>query len=187
MTRSNSSMPLDNPSSPTSRLPPELLVKIFGCFVTDSNPAILLQICHRWADIASSVSTLWSRIDFSTPPEPLLQRSANQPIDVILLSSPVVPTLGRRKAVKEVLFHYNDRIRKLVLNLLASHLRAIEPELSGTFPILVDVSISALPDHAGARAPYFPKWKPTVIPPLQSVTLNYCMSKHLGFWVASRI
>ena len=165
MTDSNPSTSLNNPPPPTSRFPPELLVKIFECLVTNSNPAILLQICHRWADIASSVSALWSRIDFSTRPEPLLQRCAHQPIDIILLSSHAVPTHRQRRAARDVLFHYNDRIRKLVLDLLASHLQSMEPEIWGPFPILVDVSISVWRNRPRPGALRFPEWKPTTTSP----------------------
>ena len=155
---------IDNLSSPISRLPPELLVKIFECLVTHSSPTIILRICHRWADVASSVSPLWSKIDFSTPPAPLLQRCISQPIDVILLSSPVVPTLDQRRAATYVLSHYNHCIRKLVLDLPGSHLRQIEAELSATFPILADVSISV--KRGGMPFPSnLPEWEPAVSPP----------------------
>ena len=159
MARSNPHVSIDNPPSQVSRLPPELLVKIFESFVAHSSPTTLLRICHHWADIASSVSPLWSKIDFSTPPAPLLQRCINQPIDVTLVSSPVVPTQNQRGAVTYVLSHYNDRIRKLVLDLPASHLREIEPELSATFPILTDVSIS-VKRGKGLLISNFPEWKP---------------------------
>ena len=94
---------MDNPPLQVSCLPPELLVRIFEYLVIHSSPTILLQICHRWADIASSISSLSSRIDFSTPPAPLLQRCINQPIEVILPSSPLVPTSNQLRAAKEVL------------------------------------------------------------------------------------
>lgn len=162
MTCPNPPASSDDPSSPASRLPPELLVKIFECLIDHSSPTILLRICHRWADVASSVSALWSRIDFSTPPSPLLQRCINQPIDVILLSSPAPPTSDQRTAVKDVLFCQHKRIRTLVLDLPANHLQAIEPELSATFPILSDVSLSV---WYGTRAFHFPVWKPAAIPP----------------------
>ena len=131
------------PSSLVSRLPPELLVNIFEFLIIHLSPAPLLRVCHRWADIASSVSSLRSRIDFSTPLAPLLKRNTDHPIDVILVSFPDVPTLVQRRAAAEVLSQYNHRVRKLVLDLSASHLREIELEFSATFPILVDVSISA--------------------------------------------
>ncbi|KAF9642439.1 hypothetical protein BDM02DRAFT_3124550 [Thelephora ganbajun] len=73
-------------------------------------------------DIASSVSSLWSRIDFSTPFDPLLQRCTNQPIEVILSSSPVMPKFNQWRAAREVLL-YNNRICKLVPDLPARHLR----------------------------------------------------------------
>ena len=126
---------------PVSRLPPELLVRVFEYLVICSSPAILLQICHRWADIASSISSLWSRIDFSTPPEPFLRHCSDQPIEVILSVLFATPR-STLLAVKEVLRHHGDRIRKLLLCLPADQLRAIEPDLSRTFPILMDVSIS---------------------------------------------
>ena len=154
---------MDNPPSPVSRLPPELLVKIFGYLTIHSSPVILLKICHRWADIASSVSSLWTKIDFSTPPAPLLQRCASRPIEVILRSSSVVPTSNRLDTAKEVLLLYNDRIRKVVLDLPGGHLHGFEAELSGVFPILADVSISVSDDDDDddyLPFPGFPKWRP---------------------------
>lgn len=157
---------MDNPSSPVSRLPPELLVKVFEYLVIHSNPAILLQTCHRWADIASSVSSFWSRINFLTPPTPFLQRCVDQPIEVTLPSSPVVPTSRQIRAARDVLLLYSDRIRKLALDLPAGHLWAMEPELSGAFPILEDVSICVR--HNSHRVPHFdqfPGWRPVMTPP----------------------
>ena len=157
---------MDNPPSPVSHLPPELLVKIFEYLVVRSSPTTLLQICHRWADIASSISSLWSRIDFLTPPAPLLKRCINQPIEVILPSSPIVPTSNQLKAARLVLLRNNDRIRRLALDLSADHLRAMESELSGAYPILEDVSICVR--HNRHRIPSFyafPEWRPDAIPP----------------------
>jgi len=157
---------IDNPSSQDSRLPPELLVRIFEYLVIHSSPTILLQICHRWADIASSVSSLWSRIDFSTPPAPLLQRCVNRPIQVILPPSLITPASDQLRAAKEVLRLHSDRICKLALDLPADHLRAIEPEVSGVFPILADVSISVRHDRYGnLDITDFPEWKPVATPP----------------------
>ncbi|KAF9648415.1 hypothetical protein BDM02DRAFT_2275395 [Thelephora ganbajun] len=165
MTASNPYSLTHNPSSPVSRLPPELLVRTFKYLATRSSPTILLRICHRWADIASSVSSLWSRIDFSTPPAPFLQRCTNRPIEVILSSSPVEPKFNQRMAAREVLLLYNDRIRKLVLDLPAGHLREIEPVLSAVFPILVDVSISVWPNHPGnPRMEDYLDWRPAINP-----------------------
>ena len=138
---------IDNSPSQDSRLPPELLIRIFEYLAIHSSPTILLQICRRWAGIASSISSLWSRIDLSTPPAPLLQRCVNLPIEVILPPSLVTPTSNQLKAAKEVLRLHSDRICKLVLDLPAGHLRAIEPEVSGVFPILADVSISVRHDR----------------------------------------
>ena len=175
---------MDNPSSPVSRLPPELLVKIFGYSTIHSSPVILLKICHHWADIASSVSSLWTRIDFSTPPAPLLQRCASRPIEVILQSSSVVPTSNRLDAAKEVLLH-NDRIRKLVLDLTGRHLHGFEAELSGVFPILADVSISVSNDYDD-YLPYFDyiEWRPAAIPPSPIRRLKLMYVKIL--WVPDR-
>lgn len=166
---------MGNPPSPVSRLPPELLAKTFKYLVIHSSPTILLQICHRWADIASSISSLWFRVDFSTPPAPLLQSCVNQPIEVILPSSPAAPTSNQLGAVKEVLLH-SDRIRKLVLDLPADHLRAIEPELSGAFPILVDVSISVKRNrYKILQFDELPEWRPIAIPlpPIRYLRLSF--------------
>ena len=162
---SNRYSPMDNPSSPVSHLPPELLVRVFGYLTICSSPTILLKTCRRWADIASSVSSLWCRIDFSTPPAPLLQRCASRPIEVILPSSPTIPTSNQLNAAKGVLLLYSDRIRKLVLDLPAGQLRRFEAELSGAFPILADVSISVKLNHY-THLPFddFPEWTPTAIP-----------------------
>ena len=154
-----------HPSSPASRLPPELLVNIFEHLVARSSPAILLQICRRWADIASSVSSLWIRIDFSTPPTPLLQLSIDLPIEVNLSSSPVAPTAEQVIAAKEVLSLYNDRIHKLDLDLSVRRLQMIKPELQATFPILEDVTVSAvLTGGWPVRSLEFPKWTPSAAP-----------------------
>ena len=157
---------IDNPPSQDSRLPPELLIRIFEYLAIHSSPTILLQICRRWAGIASSISSLWSRIDLSTPPAPLLQRCVNRPIEVILPPSLVTPTSNQLKAAKEVLRLHSDRICKLVLDLPAGHLRAIEPEVSGVFPILADVSISVRHDRYGSLDIIdFPEWKPVATLP----------------------
>ena len=163
----NPPAPMDYPFSPASCLPPELLIKIFECLVrhSRSNPTPLLQVCHRWADIASSVSDLWSTIDFSSPPEPLLQRCADRPIEVILSSSPTEPAWDKRRAAKRVLLLYSGRIRKLVLDLPACHLQEIERGLSATFPTLVEISISIAHDHHEDFDPEdFPEWSPVAIP-----------------------
>ena len=175
---------MDNPSSPVSRLPLELLVKVFGYLTIHSSPVILLKICHRWADIASSVSSLWTRIDFSTPPAPLLQRCASRPIEVILRSSSVVPTSNRLDAAKEVLLLYNDRIRKVVLDLPDRHLHGFEAELSGVFPILADVSISVSDDDDYLFFPDIPEWRPAAIPPSPIRRLKLMHVKAL--WVPGR-
>ena len=157
---------MDNSSSPISHFPPELLLKVFEYLVVRSSPTILLQVCHRWADIASSISSLWSRIDFLTPPAPLLQRCINQPIEIVLPSSPIVPTSNQLRAAREVLLLHSDRIRRLALDLPADQLRAMEPELSGVFPILADITICVIPDHHVIPSPNdFPEWRPVVIPP----------------------
>ena len=155
------------PSSLASRLPPELLVNIFEYLVTHSSPAILLRICRRWADIASSVSSLWTRIDFSTPPAPFLQRSLDLPIEVNL-SSPVMQQVS---VAREVLSLHHDRIHKLGLNLSARLLREIGPELEDIFPILEDVTISAV--HGSSNhSPAFPEWTPFASPsPIQYLRL----------------
>ena len=71
-------------------------------------------------------------------------------------------------AAREVLFFCNDRIRKLALDLPEGELRGIEPELSGVFPILVDVSISVRDcDYRSRRAEDIPEWKPPVTLPLR--------------------
>ena len=154
-----------HPPSPASLLPTELLLNIFGYLVARSSPTILLQICRRWADIASSVSSLWTRIDFSTPPTPLLQRSTDLPIEVNLSSSLVEPTAEQVMAAKEVLSLHRDRIHKLVLDLSVHCLTKITPELQVTFPILEDVAISVL--RANGRpilSLEFPKWTPSAAP-----------------------
>ena len=77
-----------------------------------------------------------------------------------------MPTFNQLRAAKEVLLLHNNRIRRLVLDLPADHLRAIEPEVSGVFPILVDVSISVQHDrHGNLGLDDFPEWKPIAIPP----------------------
>jgi hypothetical protein len=150
---------MDNLRSPVSRLPPELLIKIFEYLVTRSSPAILLRICHRWTDIASSSPSLWTRIDLSTPPAPLIQRCVNRPIEVILPPS-LVPTWKQLRAARDVLLICNDRIRKLALDLPERDLQALEPVLSSVFPILVDVSISVRQCDYGACQPEdVPEWK----------------------------
>ena len=154
-----------HPSSPAARLPPELLVNIFEHLITHSSPTILLQICRRWADIASSISSLWTRIDFSTPPAPLLQRSIGLPIEVNLSSSPVTPTEEQVSAAKEVLSLHCDRIRKLVLDLPVRRLREIRPELEDIFPILEDVTISAVHNsNFSDHSLDFPQWIPYANP-----------------------
>ena len=149
---------------PVSFLPPELLARIFECFVTHSNPTILLQVCHRWADLASSISSLWSRIDFSTPPGPFLRHSINQPIEVILSNRPAVPT-STLLAIQEILRHHGDRIRKLSLYIPPDQLQEIGPDLSRPFPILMDVSISV--NHIDYAPPLYPdnlpEWRPVTI------------------------
>ena len=150
-----------HPSSQAARLPPELLVNIFEHLVTHSSPTTLLLICHHWADIASSVSSLWTRIDFSTPPTPFLQRSLDLPIELNLLSSPVEPTAGQLMAAKEVLSLHCDRIRKLVLYLSVPLFGEIKPELRTTFPTLEDVTIS-IEHNSTLSNPLsdLPKWTP---------------------------
>ena len=101
-----------------------------------------------------------------TPPAPSLRRCINQPIEVILPSSPIVPTSNQLRAAKDVLLLCNDRIRRLALDLPADHLRATEPELSRAFPILADVSICVR--HNRHRIPPFddfPEWRPVATPP----------------------
>ena len=155
-----------HPTSPLSHLPPELLVKIFEYLVTCSSPATLLRVCHRWADVASSISSLWTKIDFLTPPAPFLQRSADRPLEVNLLSTPAVPKSGQLWAAKRLLSLQKDRIRKLVLDLPIDHLRKMGPDLSATFPILVEVSISAFRDgHRILNLVDFPTWAPATTPP----------------------
>ena len=157
---------MDNPRSPVSCLPPELLIKTFEYLVTRSNPTILLRICHRWADIASSIPSLWTRIDFLSPPAPSLQRCVNRPIEVILSSYPGDPTSKELRALRKVLILSNDRIHKLALDLPEHHLRAIKPELSGVFPILVDVSISVRQcQYESRRREDIPEWNPVTVPP----------------------
>ena len=54
---------------------------------------------------------------------------------------------------------YSDRIRKLVLDHPVRDLRAIKPELSEMFPVLVDVSISVTHDDYGSIClDLFPGW-----------------------------
>ena len=155
---------MDNLRSPVSRLPPELLVQTFEYLVTRSSPIILLQICRLWADIASSIPSLWTRIDFSTPPAPFLQRCIDRPIEVILSSYPGDPTYKQFAAIRKVLLLCNDRIHKLALDLPERRLREIEPELSGVFPILVDVTIGVRRCNYGSRCREdVPEWKPAAI------------------------
>ena len=72
----------------------------------------------------------------------------------------------QRRAAAEVLSQYNHRVRKLVLDLPVSHLREIELEFSATFPILVDVSISARRDRRVITwSRIHPEWIPDEIPP----------------------
>ena len=154
------------PSLPASRLPPELLVNIFQYLVTHSSPAILLRICRRWADISSSVSSLWTRIDFSTPPTPFLRRSIDLPIELNLLSSPVTPTAEQVSAAKEVLSLHRDRIRKFVLGLSVRRFWEIRPGLEDIFPILEDVTISTVHNsNSSDRSLDFPEWIPFASPP----------------------
>lgn len=155
-----------DPSSPILLLPPELLAKIFEEFVTCSSPAILLRVCHRWADVSSSISSLWTRVDFSTPPVPFLQRSAGRPIEVILLSSPAVPKSDQLWAAREVLSLHKGRIWKLVLDLPVDQMRKIGSDLSTAFPILVEVSISTLQhnNNRSLRLLEFPTWVPAATP-----------------------
>ena len=154
-----------HPPSPISRLPPELLLDIFKYLVTFSSPTILLQICHHWEKIASSASSLWVRIDFSTPPTPLLRLSDDRPIEVNLSSSSKGPTSDQFEAVKDVLSLHKGRIRKLVLDLPMGHIQELETELSEIFPILADVSIS-IPrsDYFYLGRRNFPTWRPTATP-----------------------
>ena len=154
-----------HPPSPASSLLPELLLNIFEHLVARSSPTILLRICRRWADIASSVSSLWTRIDFSTPPTPLLQRSTDLPIEVDLSFSPDAPTVDQLMAAKEVLSLHCDRIRKLVLDLSVRCLKKVMPEFQATFPILEDVTIAVLPtNHCSIPTLELPGWTPFAAP-----------------------
>jgi len=174
---------MDDLRSPVSRLPPELLIEIFEYLVTRSSPTILLKICHRWADIASSVPSLWAKIDFLTPPAPLLQRCANQPIEVVLPSSPFMPTWGQLVAAREVLFLCKDRIRKLALDLSEGDLQKIQPELSGVFPVLVDVSISVRDcDYRSRRPEDIPEWNPAATLPIRCLRLLFVKTP----WIPGR-
>ncbi|KAF9783807.1 hypothetical protein BJ322DRAFT_881201 [Thelephora terrestris] len=153
------------PSSSASRLPPELLANIFEHLVTHSSPTILLRICRRWADIASSVSSLWCRIDFSTPLIPLLQRSIDQPLEVDISASPISPTSEKLIAAKEVLSLHNHRIRKLAVDLPARCLLEIRRELHAVFPILADVTIAVVLDSSWLTCfEGFSEWAPFPVP-----------------------
>ena len=173
-----------HPSSPASRLPPELFVKIFEHLVIHSSPTILLRICRRWADIASSISSLWTRVDFSTPPTPLLQRSIDLPIEVNLSSSPVAPTREKVKAAKVVLSLHNDRIHKLALDLSVRCLKKIHPGLQATFPILVDVTISIAHNNSSpGSSSWFFRWTPFAAPsPIRYLRLSHVKTP----WVPGR-
>ena len=87
-----------HPPSPISHLSPELLTKIFEYLITCSSPIVLLRVCRRWANIASSVSSLWTRIDFSTPPASLILTTLGRPTH---RSQPVI--LTRRTNVTETM------------------------------------------------------------------------------------
>ena len=64
-----------------------------------------------------------------------------------------------------MLLVYNDRIRKLALDLPVDRMQEIEPQLSGVFPILVDVSISvARCDYGARRREDVPEWQPVATP-----------------------
>ena len=113
------------------------------------------------ANIASSVSTLWTRIDFSAPPAPLLQCCVKQLIDDILLSPSTVTTLDQRRAVKETFFCYDRSIRKLVLDHKIPH-SGVDREAA--FPILAGISLNARRDNRVYLEP------PIHDPPLEAIS-----------------
>ncbi|TFK71495.1 hypothetical protein BDN72DRAFT_750940, partial [Pluteus cervinus] len=60
-----------NTLAPISRLPPEVLAKIFIEFRDEARGSentcfsdILTWICRHWREVAVNCSTLWSEIDF---------------------------------------------------------------------------------------------------------------------------
>ena len=97
----------NHPPSPTSRLPPELLTGTFKYLTTRSSQMVLPQICHHWADVAPSVSSLWFRVDFSTPPAPFMRRCIDGPVEVSLWSSLFAPVKPNWLSVaRETLHHH---------------------------------------------------------------------------------
>lgn len=119
---STGSSSLTNPGvndSPISKLPPELLVRIFEHHVTYSAVVCWYQIthvCRQWRALAIQTAWLWTTIptdpDFDNPEwtRIVLERSRNEPLDITLIATPWKMNL----AVYRHIFH----IRTLSLQYL---------------------------------------------------------------------
>ncbi|KAI0056553.1 hypothetical protein BV25DRAFT_1563377 [Artomyces pyxidatus] len=131
---------LKNSQAPISRLPVEVLTRIFSCFQASRHnmhtspscpPAwvAVTHVCHHWRNVALSCPSLWTNVVLLSPSwaSEMLNRSLNTPISIILDYDPeeeeiyaddhvVKSALARARRAKEIVLrgdYLQDNIRPL--------------------------------------------------------------------------
>ncbi|KAG8829570.1 hypothetical protein FRC17_006372 [Serendipita sp. 399] len=73
--------------APIRRVPPEVLVNIFECYVClDKSPVHLMQVCPHWKEVAWSSPSLWGRIRVSHTTQPEASCSETRESRILLYS-----------------------------------------------------------------------------------------------------
>ncbi|KAH8103888.1 hypothetical protein BXZ70DRAFT_670038 [Cristinia sonorae] len=135
-----------NQDAPISRLPPEILSKIFICYAQTTKGATvgwpaLTHICHYWREVALASPLLWTKIHVSNHPntEPVasyIERSAEMPLSVRVR----VETEPYTDSIHMILPELR-RARKLHIMALIPILELLETHLQPSAPLLKSLVI----------------------------------------------
>ncbi|KAJ1303316.1 hypothetical protein OPQ81_011513 [Rhizoctonia solani] len=149
--------------SPISRLPPELIARIFECGINAGGVSVLgtgthglfmgavRRVCKLWREIAESTPSLWSSIiiDMHNPlntTELRLQRSRCAPLDIQVVFTGRMTSAGSVTSTLmdafDLLRPHMQRWRSLRVQVPGyAHARAVLRSLSGSAPLLEEFSL----------------------------------------------
>ncbi|KAH7336995.1 hypothetical protein B0J17DRAFT_574670 [Rhizoctonia solani] len=149
--------------SPISRLPPEIIARIFECGINAGGRSVLgtgthglfmgavRRVCKLWREIAESTPSLWSSIIIDmhnslSSTELRIQRSRSAPLDIqVVFTDRVTSTTsvtGTLMSAFEMLRPHMQRWRSLRIQVPGyAHARAVLRSFSGSAPRLKEFSL----------------------------------------------
>ncbi|KDQ55683.1 hypothetical protein JAAARDRAFT_208478 [Jaapia argillacea MUCL 33604] len=152
-----------NELSPASRLPPEILTRIFTLLASrpPSSQALskpkrylwvrVVHVCRRWRRVAVGCPALWTRIVFSYPKwaRAMLTLSKAMPLVVSHRATRTSRQYPRSVKMVESALQHIQRIKQITLELPSSWLQLIFNTLPGdaSAPLLENISVSTSECH----------------------------------------